>query len=54
MMREPEMKSENEVRENIEEALLVFGDFWKADEESQMKAMETAMRCMQVFLQLID
>lgn len=54
MTRGAEMKNENEVRENIEEALLVFDDFWKADEESQMKAMETAMRCMQIFLQLID
>ena len=48
------MINDDEIRERIEDALIVFGDFWEADEEQQMEAVETATRCMRALLQLIE
>lgn len=48
------MINEDEIREQIEDALIVFGGFWEADEEQQMKAVETATRCMRALLQMIE
>lgn len=48
------MINEDEIRERIEDALIVFGNFWEADEERQMEAVETATRCMRELLQMIE
>lgn len=47
-------KTNEEIREEIENAILVIGDFWEADEEEQQKALETATKCMNALLKITE
>lgn len=40
--------------EEIETALMVFADFWQADEDAQQDALDVATRCMDVVLRMME
>ena len=43
-----------ELRERIENAMLVLGDFWEADDDDQQAALDTAVKCMGALLKMME
>lgn len=48
------MKSTEEIREKLEDALTVLGGFWKTDEESQQFALELSLCCIKAILKMLE
>ena len=46
-------KTNEEIREEIENALLILQDFYDADEEDQEEALEVATKCMKYALNVL-
>lgn len=46
--------TDKELIEEIEETMLVIGDFWEADEDEQQKALEIANACMRYILRTME
>ena len=46
--------TDQELIEEIEETMLVIGDFWEADEIAQQKALEIANACMRYILRRLE
>ena len=46
--------TDQELIEEIEETMLVIGDFWEADEIDQQKALDVASACMRYILRRME
>lgn len=46
--------TDQELIEEIEETMLVIGDFWEVDEDEQQKALEIANACMRYILRTME
>ena len=48
------MKSTEEIKKDIEKAMLIIGDFWSASEEDQLEALEIASMSFRTVLRLLE
>lgn len=48
------MKSTEEIKKDIEKAMLIIDDFWSASEEDQLEALETASMSFRTVLRLLE
>lgn len=48
------MKNIEEIKKDIEKAMLIIGDFWSASEEDQLEALETASMSFRTVLRLLE